>query len=301
MNVDKAVDKILEAFSKYGVERKDVESRLKLLIDEFKIPVDEAVKTVVNWIKKNYQISEPVILAEPKKIAELNECDEGQFVTVKCKVVQLWDPKSPSIKQAGLVGDETGVTKFVVWAKAENVPMLEEGKCYVLKNVAVNFYQNRAQVQVNTYSTVEEIDEDIQLPARTVEFVAPMVHIMGNSGLIQRCPECHRVVSRGVCTIHGKVKPYDDLRVKAVFDDGENVYNVLLNEDAIKDLTGIDLEKAKEMAKETMSREVVLEELQDKLIGRYYHVRGRIIGDWILAEEITFAKFYPSQIPSEVM
>ena len=74
--------------------------------------------------------------------------------------------------------------------------MLEEGKCYVLKNVAVNFYQNRAQVQVNTYSTVEEIDEDIQLPARTVEFVAPMVHIMANSGLIQRCPECNRVVSR---------------------------------------------------------------------------------------------------------
>ena len=52
MNVDKAVDKILEAFSKYGVERKDVESRLKLLIDEFKIPVDEAVKTVINWIKR---------------------------------------------------------------------------------------------------------------------------------------------------------------------------------------------------------------------------------------------------------
>ena len=75
----------------------------------------------------------------------------------------------------------------------------------------------------------------------------------------------------------------------------------MLNEDAIKDLTGIDLEKAKEMAKETMSREVVLEELQDKLIGRYYHVKGRIVGDWILAEEITFAKFCPSQIPSEVM
>jgi len=286
MDVAKVVDRIIEAYSKYDIKRDEIEKRLKLLIEEFKVPEREAIATVINWIRREREIPEPVIFAEDKKIERLTDCREGEFVNLEIKVVQLWDPKSPSIKQTGLVGDETGVVKFVSWKKAEKVPLLEEGKCYSLKNVAVSFYRDRPQIQLNTYTVVEEIDRDIQLPSRSVEFTAPMVHVLGNSGLIQRCPECRRVVNKSTCPIHGRVQAYDDLRVKAVFDDGTDTYNVILDENAVSSLTGIDLEKAKQMAQENLSRESVLDELIDRLVGRYYKVKGRVAGDWILVEEI---------------
>jgi len=259
MDVAKVVDRIIEAYSKYDIKRDEIEKRLKLLIEEFKVPEREAIATVINWIRREREIPEPVIFAEDKKIERLTDCREGEFVNLEIKVVQLWDPKSPSIKQTGLVGDETG---------------------------AVSFYRDRPQIQLNTYTVVEEIDRDIQLPSRSVEFTAPMVHVLGNSGLIQRCPECRRVVNKSTCPIHGRVQAYDDLRVKAVFDDGTDTYNVILDENAVSSLTGIDLEKAKQMAQENLSRESVLDELIDRLVGRYYKVKGRVAGDWILVEEI---------------
>jgi replication factor A1 len=290
MDISKVVDRIMEAYGKYDVKREEIEKKLKLMIEEFRVPEREAITTVINWIKREYEISEPLILAEQKNVEKLAECREGEFVNLEVKVVQLWEPRSPSIKQAGLVGDETGIVKFVTWKKAEKVPMLEEGKCYALKNVAVSFYRDRPQVQLNTYTVVEEIEKDIRLPSKDVEFVAPIVHVLGNSGLIQRCPECRRVVSKNTCPIHGKISPLDDLRVKAVFDDGRETYNAILDENAISSLTGIDLEKARQMAQENLSRESVLDELVDKLVGRYYKVKGRVAGDWIIVEQIDFAK-----------
>jgi replication factor A1 len=298
MDIDVVINKIVE---RYNVPEQDLRDRYNLLVREFKIPHEEAIKTILNWAKKEYQIQEPIVLAESKKISELSECNEGQFVNIKGKIIQLWEPNSEKIAQVGLIGDETGTTKFVIWTTAENVPTVEVGKCYVFENVAVSFYNNKPQIQANRFSTIKEIDEDIQLPKREIDFVAPLVHIQGNSGLISRCPQCHRVVQKGICPVHGKVKPYDDLRVKAVFDNGETVYNVILNEDCIKTLTGIDLEKAKKIAMDTLDRNAVLETIMDQLLGRYFKVKGTIAGDWILATEITVADFDPSQIPSEVI
>jgi len=244
---------------------------------------------VKNWLIKELDIPRDKLIIETPlvKIADITK--PGQWVSLKAKVVQLWDSSSPNVSQVGLIGDETGIIKFVIWAKSGKGEV-EEGKSYLFRNVVTDSFQGRMQVNVNRNSEIIELDEDIQLPPREIEVIGALVAIQQNSGLIQRCKLCKRAMTRGVCPIHGKVEGYDDLRVKAVLDDGENFYEIILKEDNIKALTGIDLEKAKKMVSERLDRNVVLSELKSKLLGRYLRVKGTRGGRYLIVSEVEFLK-----------
>ena len=287
--VKQLTEQIVELFRRHGyeVDDKEVSKRLTLLLYEFKVPEDEAIRTIKNWLIKELDIPrEQIIMESPLvKIAEITK--PGQWVSLKAKVVQLWDSSSPNVSQVGLIGDETGIIKFVIWAKSGKGEV-EEGKSYLFRNVVTDSFQGRMQVNINRYSEIIELDEDIKLPPREIEVVGALVAIQQNSGLIQRCTICKRVMTKGICPIHGKVEGYDDLRVKGVLDDGENFYEIILNEENIKALTGIDLEKAKKIASERLDKNAVLSELKNKLLGRYLKVKGTKGGRYLIVNEVEF-------------
>ena len=287
--VKQLTEQIVELFRRHGyeVDDKEVSKRLTLLLYEFKIPEDEAIRTIKNWLIKELDIPrEQIIMESPLvKIAEITK--PGQWVSLKAKVVQLWDSSSPNVSQVGLIGDETGIIKFVIWAKSGKGEV-EEGKSYLFRNVVTDSFQGRMQVNINRYSEIIELDEDIKLPPREIEVVGALVAIQQNSGLIQRCTICKRAMTKGICPIHGKVEGYDDLRVKGVLDDGENFYEIILNEENIKALTGIDLEKAKKIASERLDKNAVLSELKNKLLGRYLKVKGTKGGRYLIVNEVEF-------------
>ncbi len=52
-------------------------------------------------------------------VADVKE--DGKWVTLKVKVVQIWDNTSDKITQTGLIGAETGIIKFTIWESA-NLP-----------------------------------------------------------------------------------------------------------------------------------------------------------------------------------
>ena len=287
--VKQLTEQIVELFRRHGyeVDDKEVSKRLTLLLYEFKIPEDEAIRTIKNWLIKELDIPrEQIIMESPLvKIAEITK--PGQWVSLKAKVVQLWDSSSPNVSQVGLIGDETGIIKFIIWAKSGKGEV-EEGKSYLFRNVVTDSFQGRMQVNINRYSEIIELDEDIKLPPREIEVVGALVAIQQNSGLIQRCTICKRAMTKGICPIHGKVEGYDDLRVKGVLDDGENFYEIILNEENIKALTGIDLEKAKKIASERLDKNAVLSELKNKLLGRYLKVKGTKGGRYLIVNEVEF-------------
>ncbi len=289
--VKQLTNQIVELFrrSGYDVDAKEISKRLMLLIYEFKVPESEAIKTVKNWLIKELEIPKERLAVESPlvKIADITK--PGQWISLKAKVVQLWDSSSPNVSQVGLIGDETGIIKFVIWAKSGKGEV-EEGKSYLFRNVVTDSFQGRMQINVNRNSEIIEIDEDIQLPPREIEVVGALVAIQQNSGLIQRCKLCRRVMTKGICPIHGKVEGYDDLRIKGVLDDGENFYEIILNEENIKALTGIDLEKAKQIVAERLDRNAVLSELKSKLLGRYLKVRGTKGGRYLIVSDVEFLK-----------
>ncbi len=289
--IKQLTDQIVEQFrrSGYEVDAKEISKRLTLLIYEFKVPESEAIRTVKNWLIKELEIPKEKLVAEAPlvKIADITK--PGQWISLKAKVVQLWDSSSPNVSQVGLIGDETGIIKFVIWAKSGKGEV-EEGKSYIFRNVVTDSFQGRMQIHVTRTSEIVEIDEDIKLPPREIEVVGALVAIQQNSGLIQRCKLCRRVMTKGICPIHGKVEGYDDLRIKGVLDDGENYYEIILNEENIKALTGIDLEKAKQIAAERLDRNAVLSELKSRLLGRYLRVRGTRGGRYLIVNEVEFLR-----------
>ncbi len=277
-------ERVLSRFKGREIDPKEVSRRLKLLIYEFKVPEEEAVRTVTNYLRKEFDVTE-VAESPIKTISELTKA--GEWVSVKAKVMQLWDAESPNLSQVGLAGDSTGIIKFVIWAKSMK-PEVREGRSYLFKNVVTDSFRGRMQINVNRNSDIIELDEDVNLPPREIELIGALVAIQQNSGFIQRCSLCNRVLKKGVCAVHGKVEGYDDLRIKGVVDDGANCYEVILNQENIKTLTGIGIEEARRIASEKLDREFVLAELKKRLLGYYFKIYGSKGSRYFLVKDIEF-------------
>ncbi|MEI8003475.1 MAG: replication protein A, partial [Methanothrix sp.] len=187
--------------------------------------------------------------AKPVKVIEINE--PGLWVDLKVKVAQLWETNSEAISQSGLVGDDTGTIKFVKWVKAD-LPDLEDGKSYLLKNLVTDEFQGRFSVKLNRTSQIEPLDVDVEIGSVAAEFSGALVDVQKGSGLIKRCPVCKRSLAKGVCSDHGKVDGTYDLRIKAVLDDGRLVQDVLVNRETTERLLNLTLEEAKQMAMEAL-------------------------------------------------
>jgi replication factor A1 len=269
------------------VETSEIDTKLDQLINKFKVPPEEARRNVINYFLKKHNVPKSEFFA-PRETPQVKASDikeDGKWVTLRCKVIQLWDVNHESVSQAGLLGDESGTVAFKKWKKA-NLAQVEEGKSYLFKNVATSEWQGRFSVNLNKTSEIIQISEDIEVGKTVAEFTGAIVDVQSGSGLIKRCPECNRALVKGACGEHGKVEGVYDLRIKAVLDDGEKVQDILMNREITEAFTGITLEKAKEMATEALDQGVVLDVMKNKLVGRYYVVAGRKLDRFILVDSI---------------
>ncbi len=277
-------------FNELGVEIPigEIEERLDKMINKFKVPKEEARRSVVNYFLKSYDIKRNEFYTSHSESPMVNISDiteDGKWIDLRGKVVQLWDNSHESISQVGLIGDETGTIKFTVWESGSASPV-EEGGSYVFRNVVVNEWNGKFQLNVNKSSSVESIDEEIEVGTTTVEFCGAMVDIQSGSGLIKRCPECNRALTKGACMEHGKVEGVYDLRIKAVMDDGVSVQDAILKRDQVEVITGMSLESAIALAADALDQGVVLEQMKGSLVGRYYCIKGSRIDRYLLVDSI---------------
>ena len=118
------------------IEKKDIEIRIEKLINEFKVPPEEAKQTVINYflIRHKRPNTNFVLKQNAQKVKVSNIKQDGKWVTLRCKVVKLLDTHHESIDQDGFLGDESGTIKFTKWAKS-NLLQLIEGDNYLFENV----------------------------------------------------------------------------------------------------------------------------------------------------------------------
>jgi replication factor A1 len=266
----------------------EIEDRLETLVSEYRVPVEEARRSVVSTYLDEADMERDDIASGGSEAAEVADIDAPEeWLDLTVKVVELWEPRADSIAQVGLLGDETGTVKFTKWAKSD-LPELEEGAVYRLSNLVTDEYEGRFSVKLNSTTTIEEIDEDIEVGDDSTEVEGALVDIQSGSGLIKRCPEedCTRVLQNGRCSEHGEVEGEFDLRIKGVLDDGETIHEVIFNQESTEELTGITLDEAQEMAMDALDTEVVVEEMRETVLGRYYRVAGPTLGRYVLANDI---------------
>ena len=280
---------ITEQFSdSLDVDADDVEGRLETLVDDYSVPLEEARRSVVSTYLDEADMDRDTLSGGTSQAADVADIDAPEeWLEVTAKVVELWEPNADSIAQVGLIGDETGTVKFTKWAKSD-LPELEEGTVYRLDTVVTDEYEGRFSVKLNSATTIEALDTELEVGDDTTKIEGALVDIQSGSGLIKRCPDddCTRVLQNGRCSEHGEVDGEFDLRIKGVVDDGLEVQEVIFDQDATEELTGITLEAAQEMAMDALDTEVVVEEMAETVLGRYYRVTGPSLGRYVLADDV---------------
>ena len=270
-----------------SVDTDEIESELRTLVEQYSVPVDEARRSVTNNYLDEAGLDRDELGGGDGELAEVGTIEtKDEWVDLRVKVVDLWDPGHESIAQVGLLGDESGTIKFTAFETSDLDP-LEEGVSYALDNVVTDEYQGTYSVKLNRTTTITELDEEIEVGDDSTTIEGALVDLQSGSGLIKRCPEddCTRVLQNGRCSEHGPVDGEFDLRLKAVIDDGSEVHEVIFDREATEQLTGIDLEQAQSMAKDALDTAVVEEEMAAKIVGRYYTVSGPTLGRYVLANE----------------
>ena len=280
---------IAEQFSDHtDVDPDDVEERLETLVDEYRVPLDEASRSVTNSYLEDAGMERDELGRGGSEEVLVNDIDEDeQWVDLRVELVDLWEPRSDSISQVGLLGDESGTIKFVAF-ETSDLPELTEGQAYELSNVVTDEYEGSYSVKLNRTTQITEIDEEIEIGDNADTVEGALVDIQSGSGLIKRCPEedCTRVLQNGRCSEHGQVEGEFDLRIKGVLDDGETVSEVIFDREATEKLTGMSLEEAKDMAMDALDTTVVAEEMGEDVLGRYYRVTGPTFGRYVLVDEM---------------
>jgi replication factor A1 len=237
----------------------------------------------------------------------------GRILSLKNREVDT--PSGKKMMFSGILGDETGRVEFTAWEDFN----LREGEVVTISNGYVKGWKGIPRLSFGEKAEVTrpKIDfpsaEELSKEAvRTIEDIertggafdvsvhGTIVDIKKGTGLIFRCPECNRVVLKGVCQVHGKVQQIPDLRVRAILDDGFAAMTVVMRKEVSENLTGITLKEALEEARETMDIETISQRFEERLLAKPVMVRGTVMSDdYGLSMTASEARFVTLDVKSE--
>ncbi|WP_396612815.1 Single-stranded DNA binding protein [Haloferax sp. S1W] len=215
---------------------------------------------------------------------------EAQVLDVESRTIDGRNGETTIL--SGVLADETGRLPFTDWAPR---PDLKEGASLRLADVYVREFRGVPQVNLSEFTTVEVLDDPVEVSDSAprlkigeavsaggvfdVEVLGNVLEVRDGSGLIERCPDCSRVLQNGQCRQHGDVDGEDDMRVKAILDDGTGTVTAILDRDLTEAVYGGTMEDAMTAAREAMDKEVVADDIASTLVGREYRVRGNLSVD----------------------
>jgi len=241
------------------------------------------------------QLDVPYAVGGDASLADIEPGDRGvnvevQVLEVEQKTINGRDGETEIL--SGTLGDETGRLPFTDWEPRSSVA---EGNSLRLEDVFIREFRGVPSVNLSEFTRVVPLETPVEVSESTprydigeavdtgglfdVELVGNVVAVRDGSGLIERCPECGRVIQSGQCRAHGQVEGEDDLRVKAILDDGTGTVTVILDDELTAVVYGGDLDDAREHARDAMDREVVANRIRQTVVGREFCVRGTLTVD----------------------
>ena len=146
--------------------RKKIEGKLRRLVDEFGVQPSEAERSVTNELAKEYNLPAPGSGGSPAGgkgrrdgREEDSRRDSWRMGNHRGKSRGPLPPASSSIAQSGIIADESGAIRFVVWAKS-NAPAMAEGSWYRIESAVVDEFKGVANLKIHSGTTIRDIIED---------------------------------------------------------------------------------------------------------------------------------------------
>ncbi|WP_424357282.1 single-stranded DNA-binding protein [Methanocella sp. MCL-LM] len=272
--MDDAIAPIADELSRaLGVDRETLQRELTLLIIEYKVPPEEAKRSLLKKHKRSLsagrgvrRVAEetivppglnPVPEEPPRPLKDLRVGDAG--ITVIGNVIdpeyrEISTPRGTAAVISGMLEDSTARLHFTAWA---DIPDIFKVKSIVARDVYVKSFHGMPGININEKTVLEAYEGDIPAYVRSrrslkelcstdgaydVETEGDVLSLRPGSGLIERCPTCSRVMQKGQCRAHGRLEGIPDLRIKAVIDDGTGSMICVLDRILTENLIGMSLE-----------------------------------------------------------
>jgi replication factor A1 len=280
------------AWSKLDVDKGDVIEILNAYTREWQGAVQLNFGDRVK-VEKTDKSKLPKSAFEPKtvKVSELKSGIGRVDVTARITDLREREVEIDGNKKtifSGNLADETGKAQFTSWEDFK----IKEGDVLQINGGYVKSWKGIPQLTFDSNAKVKKLDskeipkKEIKLQklplyelvekkgALDVDIEGTIIEIRSGSGVILRCPECNRALYNGECSIHGKVKGKEDLRIKLVIDDGTGTVSTSLNRELTEKILGKSLEECKKMKNEDL-----LDESNNELFAKKLRLKGNALGD----------------------
>tara|TARA_B100000945_G_scaffold97650_2_gene76436 strand:- start:10195 stop:11886 length:1692 start_codon:yes stop_codon:yes gene_type:complete len=265
-------------------------------------------------------------LAESEKvsIADLRNGMRDVSITLQ---VESWEQRTfenkdgeSKVVRSGDVMDPSGRCRLTAWCDFDPSP----GDILRIEDARVTFWQgspdlvidNSDQVEIISDSPWEKIDPEnhwveVDLTElvgggsrRGVSTSGKIVMIRPDSGIIERCPECRRVLRDGSCSEHGSQIGEEDLRLRFVLDNGVSNASLILGREAAESFLEISMGGVKDEVSNS-GKEVFVSDLKNRVLAKTVEIHGRCLvddqGAMLIAERAELLKAKPEEEAKEVM
>ncbi|TFG55687.1 MAG: hypothetical protein E4H30_06755 [Methanomassiliicoccus sp.] len=245
--------------------------------------------------------------------AKISELGEGMnYVIVSGKVVSLEEKEITASGEkknilTGVLTDDTGSVEFTVWGQTK---LNKDDEVRIIGAYVKSWrgmpklnLGDRAEVQVLDKGSLGDLTltkvqtlEEIERAGGAMDTLVrgTLVDVREGSGLIMRCPDCRRVLQKSTCRVHGKVKGVDDLRIKAILDDGTSSLNVIFAKELTEQMIGVTMDEAIKLTTEERNPDLIKEMAEEKLFARSIEVRGMVrsddYGPMMIAKDVHFVE-----------
>ncbi|MCQ6961990.1 Single-stranded DNA binding protein [Methanolobus chelungpuianus] len=235
--------------------------------------------------------------AKPKKLQDIAPADV--MASSEVVIVEMYH-RDISLKgkmltiTEGVIADETAKLPFTSWTPLRGADI---GSFIHFEGASIRIFRGLPSINFSDNTTISLIAQPEKLPftLHSVSSAADPVPILnvldksgifdvtvaGNiisvrpgSGIIERCPVCNRVTQKASCRAHGPVECVSDMRIKFILDDGTGSLHVMLNCELSEAVYGKTMYEAEKMARESISKEVVFDDMKRVLTGKYIAIRG---------------------------
>ena len=265
-----------------------------------------------------------LVESEKVSIADLRNGMRDVSITLQ---VENWAQRtfesqdgSSRVVRSGDVMDPTGRCRLTAWCDFDPKP----GDSIRIEGGRVQFWQGSPDLVIDDLEQVSSLSEapwetidpenhwvEVGLTEitqggsrRGISTSGTIVAINSGSGIIERCPECRRMLRDGSCTEHGAQRGEEDLRLRFVLDDGVSNANLFLGKEPAEEFLGMGMDEIKSEIS-SIGKEVFVSNLRRRVLARKMTVHGRCAvdgqGAMLFADKVDLVEPKPAEDAERVM
>jgi replication factor A1 len=265
-------------------------------------------------------------LAESEKVSISDLRDGMRDVSITLQV-ENWNQRTFETKdgdsrvvRSGDVMDPTGRCRLTAWCEFDPKP----GDTIRIEGGRVQSWQGSPDLVIDNLEQTESLSEtpwkkidpenhwiDVDLTTiteggsrRGIATSGVIVAINSGSGIIERCPECRRMLRDGSCSEHGPQRGDEDLRLRFVLDNGISNVNLYMGREASERFLGMSMEDVKSEIS-SIGNDAFVSNLRNQVLSRKVMVHGfcRVDdqGAMVFADRMEVMSPKPAEEAEEVM